>query len=111
MILLLMIAQCAAQQKAAPSASILPTITVNMLGQVNQPARLKLPIGSGLLDAIAAAGGFTKIGNPSRVIVIHKTAGDKADVTKIDMKKILGGIDKDYALRDGDTVQVGEAVF
>ena len=111
MILLLTISQCGAQQKAAPSEPTSPQITVNVLGEVNKPARVTLPVGSGLLDAIAAGGGFTEHANPSKINVIHKSAGDKADITKIDMKRILGGPDKDYTLHDGDTVQVGEAIY
>jgi len=96
---------------ATPIAPIANQITINVLGQVNRPDRIVLPIGSGLLDAIAAAGGFTRIGNPANVIVIHKTSGERPDVSKIDMKKIMNGYVRDVRLRDGDTVEIGEVIF
>lgn len=86
-------------------------IVINVLGQVNKPSRLALPKTGTLLDAIASAGGFTKIANMSKVTVIHKSAGDKPDSASIDLKPILQGKAKDIALKDGDTVIVNESIF
>ena len=99
----------------APSAqatpAILNPIVVNVLGEVNNPSRVTLPKGSGLLDAIAAADGFTHIANPSKTLLIHKTAGQKPDTIKVDLKQIMTGVAKDVVLRDGDTVVIGAAIF
>jgi protein involved in polysaccharide export with SLBB domain len=86
-------------------------IAVNILGEVNRPARIILQKGATLLDAIASAGGFTRTANPSRVILIHKSAGEKPDSVHIDLKPILNGVAKDVPLRDGDTVNVGVSMF
>jgi len=108
----LTLAPCGAQLAQTPAATPAANqIIINVLGQVNRADRIVLPAGSGLLDALAAAGGFTRTADPARIIVIHKSAGEKPDVTKIDMKKIISGIEKDIRLKDGDTVEVGETIF
>jgi protein involved in polysaccharide export with SLBB domain len=122
LLLSLSLAPCGAQvSQVTPlpaGATVLPAlahapdqIIINVLGQVNRADRITLPAGSGLLDAIAAAGGFTRVANPAKIIIIHKSAGDKPDVSRIDMNKITSGMVKDIKLRDGDTVEVGQAIF
>jgi competence protein ComEA len=44
---------------ASPSAADSPTAFVHVVGQVNSPGVYELPAGSRLVDAVAAAGGFT----------------------------------------------------
>jgi len=103
--------EAASPASPAPSAPAVEQITINVLGQVNYPARVNLPKGSGLLDAIAAAGGFSRIANPARILLIHKTPADKPDTEKLDMRTILNGTTRDIPLRNGDTVVVGQAMF
>jgi protein involved in polysaccharide export with SLBB domain len=103
-------------QSPAQITQISPTpvpeqITVNVLGEVNRPARMTLPKGGTLLDAIALAGGFTRMANTATVILIHKTTGDKPDSVKINIKPILAGEAKDILLRDGDTLNIKAAIF
>jgi protein involved in polysaccharide export with SLBB domain len=98
-----------------PPAQALPPalspIVINVLGEVNRPSRIVLPKGSGLLDAIAAADGFTRVANPADTLLIHKTPGEKPESVKINVKRIMSGTAKDIALRDGDTVVVGAGLF
>jgi len=94
-----------------PSAARASLIMVNMLGAVNIPARIALPVGGTLLDAIASAGGLSKVANPSKIILIHKSTGEKPDSIKVDLKPIMAGAVRDIILRDGDTVVVGQAMF
>jgi len=98
-------------QEAQPAVAAPDQITVNVLGEVNRPARIILPKGGTLLDAIASAGGFTRLGNPAKAVLIHKSAGAKPDSMKIDLRPIMGGAAKDVTLRDGDTVVIGQAIF
>jgi protein involved in polysaccharide export with SLBB domain len=101
-----------AQIPQAPSPSPIPDqITVNVLGEVNKPSRIALPRGGTLLDAVAAAEGFTRMANTSKILLIHKTMGEKPDSVRIDLRPILAGIARDVTLRDGDTVVVGQAIF
>jgi competence protein ComEA len=44
---------------AAPAAADTPTAFVHVVGQVRSPGLYELPAGSRVVDAIAAAGGFT----------------------------------------------------
>jgi len=90
---------------------ILNPIVINVLGEVNRPSRVVLPRGSGLLDAIAAAEGINRMANPAKTLLIHKTAGEKPDSVKIDLKLIMSGVAKDIALRDGDTLVIGAAIY
>jgi len=101
-----------AQLTSVPSPTPTPQqITVNVLGEVNRPARITLPKGGTLLDALALAGGFTRMANTSVIILIHKSAGEKPDSVKINLKPILSGDAKDVTLRDGDTVNIKASIF
>jgi protein involved in polysaccharide export with SLBB domain len=92
-----------------PAATPLPVpdqIMVNVLGEVGKPARIALPKGGTLLDAIASAGGFGRFANLAKIILIHKSTGEKPEAVTINIKPILSGTVKDIPLRDGDTVNV-----
>ncbi|HEX4084195.1 MAG TPA: polysaccharide biosynthesis/export family protein [Chthoniobacteraceae bacterium] len=86
-----------------------------ILGQVNKPGTYDMPDETqvDLLEAIGMAGGFTKIANPSRILVKRLLAG-RETVIKMDGKKILN---MKYAgeevpeIMPGDTIMVGEAIF
>jgi protein involved in polysaccharide export with SLBB domain len=113
------VCQCPAQLPAAsppheaiPETSApVPHIAVNVLGSVNYPARVNLPLNATLLDAIAATGGISRLGNAGKVVLIHKSKGDKPDREIINVHKIMQGEAKDIDLRDGDTVVVSESIF
>jgi competence protein ComEA len=46
---------------AAPKANDAPTAFVHVVGQVRNPGLYELPAGDRILDAVAAAGGFTAV--------------------------------------------------
>ena len=86
-----------------------------ILGQVNKPGTYDMPDETQvhLLEAIGMAGGFTKIANPSRILVKRLVAGQET-VIKMDGKKILNmkyAGDAVPEIMPGDTIMVGEAIF
>jgi len=81
-----------------------------MLGQVNRPGSYEMPDGSpqgvDLLEAIAMAGGYTRIAAPERVSVRRGS-----QVLKVDAKRMAKGDHAGFVVQPGDTVTVGESIF
>lgn len=83
-----------------------------VLGQVNRPGSYEMPEGSpsgiDLLEAIAIAGGYTRIAAPERISVKRRE-----QVVRVDAKKIArrGGSEGGFRIEPGDTITVGESVF
>ena len=81
-----------------------------MLGQVNHPGSFEMPDGSpegiDLLEAIAMAGGYTRIAAPERVSVRRGN-----QVLRVDAKRMTRGDHAAFTVRPGDTVTVGESIF
>ena len=86
-----------------------------VLGQVNRPGSFEMPEGSptgiDLLEAIAMAGGYTRIAAPERISVRrHGPKGD--EVLKVDAKKMARGAGtSNFKVVPGDTITVGESIF
>lgn len=88
-----------------------------MLGQVNRPGSFEMPDGSpggiDLLEAVAMAGGYTRIAAPERITVRRKGAnGD--EIMKVDGKRLArgaGGANSSFKVLPGDTITVGESIF
>src|SRR5436190_22772544 len=86
-----------------------------VLGQVNRPGSFEMPEGSpsgiDLLEAVAMAGGYTRIAAPERITVRrHGPKGD--EVLKVDAKRLARGEgNKNFMVRPGDTITVGESIF
>ena len=86
-----------------------------VLGQVNRPGSFEMPEGSqsgiDLLEAIAMAGGYTRIAAPERISVRrHGSKGD--EVLKVDAKKMARGSGaSNFTVLPGDTITVGESIF
>ena len=61
---------------------------ITVLGQVNDPGAIELPAEGNIdiLEAIGMAGGYTRIGNPSKITVKRKVNGRDA-IYKLDAKK------------------------
>lgn len=83
-----------------------------VLGQVNRPGSYEMPEGSpggvDLLEAIAMAGGYTRIAAPERITV--RRSGDK--VVKVDAKRLARGDgSSNFRVEPGDTITVGESIF
>jgi polysaccharide export outer membrane protein len=64
-----------------------------------------------LLQAIGAAGGFTKIANPSN-ITVKRTVDGNETVIHLNARKMASGHDKSvFMIRAGDVITVGESLF
>lgn len=85
-----------------------------ILGQVNRPGSYDLPDGSpegvDILEAIAMAGGYTRIAAPERVS-IRRHSGDTDQLLKVDAKRLAHRGGGAFLVQPGDTVTVGESIF
>lgn len=86
-----------------------------VLGQVNRPGSFEMPDGSpggiDLLEAIAMAGGYTRIAAPERTSV-RRHAGDRGEkILRVDAKKLSRGNGGSFRVISGDTITVGESIF
>ena len=87
-----------------------------VLGQVNRPGSYEMPEGAAggidILDAIAMAGGYTRIAAPERISVRRK--GPNGDeVIKVNAKKLArsGSGSGSFRVEPGDRITVGESIF
>lgn len=86
----------------------------SILGQVNRPGNLEMPEGSqegiDILEAIALAGGYTRIASPERITVRRQSAsGDQ--IFKVNAKRFTKGKGGGFLVKPGDTINVGESIF
>ena len=81
-----------------------------MLGQINRPGSYEMPDGSpegiDLLEAIAMAGGYTRIAAPEKVSVKRGN-----QVVRVDAKRQAKGNHGAFTIVPGDPVTVGESIF
>jgi len=81
-----------------------------MLGQVNRPGSYEMPDdspeGIDLLEAIAMAGGYTRIAAPERISVRRGN-----QMLRVNAKRLARGSHENFTVQPGDTVTVGESVF
>ena len=81
-----------------------------MLGQINRPGSYEMPEGSpqgiDLLEAIAMAGGYTRIAAPEKVSVRRGN-----QVIRVDAKRQARGNHTAFTIQPGDTITVGESIF
>jgi protein involved in polysaccharide export with SLBB domain len=86
-----------------------------VLGQVNRPGSYEMPEGSpegvDLLEAIAMAGGYTRIAAPERISVRRHPATGGDQILKVDAKRLARGGREGFRVQPGDTVTVGESIF
>jgi protein involved in polysaccharide export with SLBB domain len=86
----------------------------SILGQVSRPGSYEMPESSpggiDLLEAIALAGGYTRIAAPERITVRRQGAnGDQ--IFKVNAKKFNKGSGGGFLVEPGDTITVGESIF
>jgi polysaccharide export outer membrane protein len=86
----------------------------SILGQVNSPGSKEMPEGTqegiDLLEAIALAGGYTRIASPERITVRRQDPG--GDHTfKVNAKRFTKGKGGGFLVKPGDTINVGESIF
>ena len=86
----------------------------SILGQVSHPGSFEMPEGSqggiDILEAIALAGGYTRIASPERITVRRQSAsGDQ--IFKVNAKRFTKGKGGGFLIEPGDTINVGESIF
>ena len=86
----------------------------SILGQVNSPGSKEMPEGTqegiDLLEAIAMAGGYTRIAAPERITVRRRTASGE-QIIKVNAKRFTKGKGGGFRVEPGDTITVGESIF
>jgi polysaccharide export outer membrane protein len=85
-----------------------------ILGQVGHPGVIEMPDsnpeGIDLLEAIAMAGGYSRIAAPERITVRrHNANGDQ--ILKVNAKRFTKGKGGGFLVEPGDTITVGESIF
>lgn len=82
-----------------------------MLGQIGHPGIFEMsPDGIDLLEAVAMAGGYTRIAAPERITVRrHTTSGEQ--IIKVNAKRFTKGKGGGFRVEPGDTITVGESIF
>ena len=86
----------------------------SILGQVNRPGSYEMPDSSpggiDLLEAVAMAGGYTRIAAPERIAVRrHNASGDQ--IFKVNAKRFTNGSGGSFRVVPDDTITVGESIF
>src|SRR6516225_11773575 len=86
----------------------------SILGQVGRPGNYEMPDGSpggiDLLEAIALAGGYTRIAAPER-ITVRRQGRNGDQVFKVNAKKFNKSGSGSFLVEPGDTITVGESIF
>jgi protein involved in polysaccharide export with SLBB domain len=81
-----------------------------ILGQVNRPGSYEMPEtspgGIDLLEAIAMAGGYTRIAAPERISVKRNET-----MLKVDGKRLARTGGGGFRVESGDNITVGESIF
>src|SRR5256884_9046859 len=86
-----------------------------ILGQVNRPGSYEMPEGSpdgvDLLEAIAMAGGYSRIAAPERISVRRRSDIGGDEILRVDAKRLARRGGENFQVRPGDTVTVAESLF
>lgn len=84
-----------------------------VMGEVQKPGSFEIPNEENvnLLQAIALAGGYTRIGEPTKVTVVRVEGGQRV-VHKLNAKAMARDQkSKPFEIQAEDTITVGESVF
>jgi polysaccharide export outer membrane protein len=79
---------------------------VSVLGEVNKPGVYAVPLGAGVLQALAAAGGFTQYASRDRIFVVRENPNRARIRFQFDELTQAEGKAATFQLRAGDTVVV-----
>jgi polysaccharide export outer membrane protein len=86
-----------------------------VLGQVNHPGSYQMPEtspgGIDLMEAIAMAGGYTRIAAPERTSVRRHLANGGDQIMRVNAKRVERGQTANFRIQDGDSITVGESIF
>jgi polysaccharide export outer membrane protein len=85
-----------------------------VLGQVNRPGSFEMPEtspgGIDILEAVALAGGYTRIAAPERVVVRrHSDNGEQ--LIRVNAKRVERGQAANFRVLPDDSITVGESIF
>jgi polysaccharide export outer membrane protein len=86
---------------------------VTVLGEVQRPGQIPLPPEGGLdlLGAIALAGGYTRVADPSEVIVRRESDGHD-QVLKVDARRLARDVKvSPFLVQPGDRISVAESIW
>lgn len=84
-----------------------------ILGQVGRPGSYDMPDQEGidLLEAIAMAGGYTRIAEPSKITIKRRVNGTE-QIFNVNAKKMAKDSNAErFSVAQGDTITVGESIF
>jgi protein involved in polysaccharide export with SLBB domain len=104
-----------AVQKAYIDQQIYKYVTVNVVvparsyyvrGEIRQPGRFQLLARVTVVQAIAAAGGFTEFANPSKVEILRGNQRIRVDVSELEKHP-----ERDKELESGDVIIVQRSFF
>ena len=87
--------------------------TFTILGEVQRPGTYEIPSGGSfnLLQAIAFAGGYTRIGSPGKV-TLQRVEGGQRKIINLDAGAMAKEADvKPFVILPNDTITVGERFF
>jgi protein involved in polysaccharide export with SLBB domain len=85
---------------------VMPQRTYFIQGEVRQPGRFQIVGGMTMMQAIAAAGGYTEFASPRKVIL--NRGGTKRE---INMRKVQRNPEEDIRLESGDVIVVERSMF
>jgi polysaccharide export outer membrane protein len=86
---------------------------VTVLGEVQKPGQVQIPPEGGLdlLGAIALAGGYTRVADPSNIIVRRVINGHDV-VARVNAKRLARDTNvQEFLVQPGDRISVGESLF
>jgi len=84
-----------------------------VLGEVQKPGSFDMPDQREvtLLEAIGMAGGYTRIANPSNVVVMRKNNGEDQTIRLNARRMASGQKDSSFVVLPGDVITVAQSVF
>jgi polysaccharide export outer membrane protein len=80
-------------------------VSISILGEVNKPGPLQLPRGSGLAQALAAAGGLTNFADRDKMFVNRTTPPARIHFTYDQLTRAVGRA-ATFRLQSGDVIVV-----
>jgi protein involved in polysaccharide export with SLBB domain len=86
---------------------------VTVLGEVQKPSQVQIPPQGGLdlMGAIALAGGYTRVADPSH-IVVRRTVNGREVVMKVDARRLASDPrSSPFIVEPGDTISVAESAW
>jgi polysaccharide export outer membrane protein len=111
------------EHRLAPGYLVNPQVSVTVmefnkrkftvLGEVQKPGAYDMPDQQDVtvLQAIGMAGGYTRLANPKRVVVMRKSGGSQ-QVFQLNARSMAnGGAESAFRVDPGDVITIGETMF